>query len=97
MASVLLLSMIWDFIKNSFTNIVNTLKGIADVFLGWFGTSWNEVWTAIKDFFINIWNNISAFFTSIFTSISNFFTTIWTGIRDFFVGIWTAIYTSISE
>ena len=70
----------------SFTNILNTLKGIADVVLGWFGTSWNEVWTSIKDFFVNIWTSISTFFTGIIT-----------GIRDFFVNIWTGIYTFFSN
>lgn len=31
----------WDFVVNQFSNILNVLRGVADVFLGWFGTSWN--------------------------------------------------------
>ena len=46
---------VWDFIKNTFTNYMNVIQNVATVVLGWFGTSWNEVWTGIKDFFINLW------------------------------------------
>ena len=56
---------------------MNALKGIADVVLGWFGTSWNEVWTSIKTFFVDTWNSIASFFTGIVI-----------GIRDFFVNTW---------
>ena len=87
---------IWNFVVNTFHNIMNTLKGIADVVLGWFGTSWNEVWTSIKDFFVNTWNSISTFFTGIITGIRDFFVNIWTGIYTFFSNIFNAIYTVVS-
>ena len=54
-----------------FTNILNVLKGMADVVLGWFGTSWTEVWTNIKTFFEGIWNGIVSFFTGVWEGIKN--------------------------
>lgn len=62
---------IWNFIVNSFTNIMNVLRGVADVVLGWFGTSWNEVWTGIRDFFVNLWTGIVDFFTGLWEGIKN--------------------------
>lgn len=75
---------------NQFSNILNTLRGVADVFLGWFGTSWNVVWTSIKDFFVGIWDSIC----SAFQSVADFFTNIWNAISTFFTTIATAIYTT---
>ena len=42
---------VWDFVVNTFTNWIDTFKGLADTVLGWFGTSWNEAWSSVKDFF----------------------------------------------
>ena len=44
---------------NEIFRSAHTLKGMADVVLGWFGTSWNEVWTSIKTFFVDTWDSIA--------------------------------------
>ena len=61
--------------------------------LGWFGTSWNEVWTSIKTFFVDTWNSIASFFTGIVTGIRDFFVNTWTSISNTFTAIVTAIQT----
>ena len=48
MASRVFFTAIWDFVVNQFSNILNVLRGVADVFLGWFGTSWNKSGQASK-------------------------------------------------
>ena len=50
---------------------MNTIRGIADVVLGWFGTSWNEIWIGIKDFIVGIWTGISTFFVNLWEGIKN--------------------------
>lgn len=71
------LSEFWMFIQDQvlgmkwLSNIMNVLRGVADVVLGWFGTSWNEVWTGIRDFFVNLWTGIVDFFTGLWEGIKN--------------------------
>ena len=81
---------LWDFIVNTLSTVLDMLKNIADVFLGWFGTSWNEVWTSIKNFFVGIWDSIC----SAFQAVADFFPNIWNAISAFFTTIVTAIYTT---
>jgi phage-related protein len=66
-----------DFLRNMernqiiFSTVLNMLKSIADVFLGWFGTDWDTVWTSVKTFFVNTWNSIKTFFTNAINGIKN--------------------------
>ena len=50
---------------------LDIIRGIVDAFLGWFGTSWNEVWTSAKSFFEGIWNGISSFLSGVWETIKN--------------------------
>ena len=70
-------SSIWDGLKEYFSTIIGAVKGVADVFLGWFGTNWETVWNGVKTFFEGIWNGISSFFEGIWNGISTFCTTVW--------------------
>lgn len=54
-------SSVWDGLKEYFSTIIGAVKGVADVFLGWFGTNWETVWNGVKTFFEGIWNGISSF------------------------------------
>lgn len=62
---------IWNGITGIFTAALNLIRGIADTVLGWFGTSWNAVWTSVSTFFTNIWNGITSFFTGVWETIKN--------------------------
>lgn len=61
----------WEGIKGVLSAAVTIIQGVVDVFLGWFGTSWSEVWTNIRTFFEGIWNGIVAFFSGIWETITN--------------------------
>jgi|GEM_PF-408253 len=99
---------VWDFLTATFRNWGETLKGLADAVLGWFGTSWDEAWGAIKTFFVDTWNGIATFFSNIWTGIkttasnawngiATFFTGAWNGIKNFFMGIWNGITSFLSS
>ena len=82
--------------QDTFINILNTLKGVADAFLGLFGTDWNTVWTAIKDFFIGNWNGISGFFSGVLSGIQSAATTVWNAVRGFFTTVLTGIQNTFT-
>ena len=63
---------------------MNVIQNAANVVLGWFGTSWNEVWTGIKDFFVNLWTGIATFFSGLWEGIKNVVTTAVMFIASFF-------------
>ena len=87
---------VWQYIVATFENVTATLKGVADVVLGWFGTDWNTVWTGICDFFVGLWEGVSTFFTNIWTSITTWITTTLNNIKTTFTNIWNAIKTAVS-
>ena len=41
-------SSVWDGLKEYFSTIIGAVKGVADVFLGWFGTNWETVWNGVN-------------------------------------------------
>lgn len=43
-------SSVWDGLKEYFSTIIGAVKGVANVFLGWFGTNWETVWNGVKTF-----------------------------------------------
>lgn len=75
-------SSVWEGIKSYFSTILTAIQGVADVFLGWFGTNWETVWNTIKTFFEGIWNGISTFFTNIWNGIVTAVTTFCTAVYD---------------
>lgn len=95
---------IWNGIVSVFETLLNTLKNVADVVLGWFGTNWETVWESIKDFFVGIWNSIVSFFegvanwfTDTMNSIANFFVNIWNGIKNGVTNIVSGFVTGIQN
>lgn len=89
-------SSIWDGLKEYFSTIIGAVKGVADVFLGWFGTNWETVWNGVKTFFEGIWNGISSFFEGIWNGISTFCTTVWNGIVTNVTAFCTTVHDTIS-
>ena len=89
-------SSIWDGLKEYFSTIIGAVKGVADVFLGWFGTNWETVWYGVKTFFEGIWNGISSFFEGIWNGISTFCTTVWNGIVTNVTAFCTTVHDTIS-
>ena len=79
------LKTIWDGIWAKLTAPVNAVIEIIGGYLEMFGTSWEEVWTGIKDFFTGVWEGISSFFTDT-----------WNGIKTTFENVWNAISNTIS-
>ena len=89
-------SSVWDGLKEYFSTIIGAVKGVADVFLGWFGTNWETVWNGVKTFFEGIWNGISSFFEGIWNGISTFCTTVWNGIVTNVTAFCTTVHDTIS-
>ena len=75
---------LWNYVCETFTNTKETLLGIAETILSWFGTSWNQMWTNVGNFFKNIWNNIKTFFNNFKTNLVNGFKNFITNIITFF-------------
>ena len=73
------------------------IKGVLDVALGWIGTSWEQVWTNVKNFFTNIWNGIKDFISSTINSISTTISNVITGIKTTVNNVFSAIKTTISN
>lgn len=89
---------VWSVLTSPAKAVFNAIGG----YLEKFGTSWEGVWTAIRDFFTGIWDSITSFFSSTWNSISSTAssvwssiqktaTSVWTAIKDFFTGIWDGI------
>ena len=90
-------SSVWEGMKGIFEVALNTIKGIAEVVLSWFGTTWNEAWTAIKEFFTGLWDALVLFFTGVMDSINNTVTTVLTAISQTFTNIWNAIKETVTS
>lgn len=50
---------IWNWICEVFTTVGNSLLEIAETICNWFGTTWNETWTSVKEFFVGIWESVT--------------------------------------
>lgn len=104
-----------DGLETLFTGFLNIItapfQGMFETFEGYlekFGTTWSEVWDAIKSFFEDIWKGIVSFlssvltgmqdtFVSVFSAISEFFSSAWIGIKNTFEGVWNSIVLFFSE
>lgn len=78
-----------DGLKTLFTGFINLItapfQAIWAVFTGYleqFGTTWEQVWTGIKEFFVGLWNSIKDFFTGIWTGIVSAATEAWNTITN---------------
>ena len=83
--------------EHRFLNILNTLKGVADAFLG---TVWHGLGHGVdrpsRTFFIGIWNGISGFFSGVLTGIQSAATTVWNAVSGFFTAVLTGIQTTFT-
>ena len=90
---------VWEGVKQFFTDLWNDWISLINDFLGIFGTSIEEIWNSITEFFAGIWNSITEFFADIWNSIVEFFTNIVNWIDEnliqpivqFFVDLWDGI------
>ena len=56
-----------------------------------FGTTWSEVWQAVKDFFIDVGEKISETVSNIYNGIKDFISGVENGFLEFHTNLWTAI------
>ena len=89
-------SSVWEGIKSYFSTILTAIQGVADVFLGWFGTNWETVWNTIKTFFEGVWNGIVTFFTNIWNGIVTAVTTFCTAVYDTISTIFNTVKDVVS-
>lgn len=99
---------VWNFIKQSLIDNMNTIKAIGDTVLSWFGATWESVWTGVSNFFTTIWNGIKSFFEGVVNGIKTTASTVWNAIKTttmtvfnaiatFFKTVWDGIRTTISS
>lgn len=74
--------------------VLDTIKGVVDVFLGWFGTNTEEVAEAISGIWKGLWEFISTTVTNIRDWITNAWNTAWTNVTTAVEGIKTKITTT---
>lgn len=82
---------------NIFKTGIEALKKATDVFLSWFGTSWTELWTSVKDLFSTVWNAIKTKVTNVIDAIKTTVSTVFTTIKDTIGDILDKIKTAISN
>ena len=49
----------WKWVCDVFEDAKETILEIAETICNWFGTTWDETWTSIKEFFSDLWEDIS--------------------------------------
>ena len=81
-----------ELILAPFKAIFVAFEGILQMF----GTSWEEVWNGIADFFKNLWTGIKDFFVGLWNGIAGFFTGIWEGLKNTVVTVGSAIGDAVS-
>lgn len=87
---------VWDYIKSSMQNALNTLKGVANAFLGWFGTSWDQIWNGVKTATVNAWNGIKSAASTAVNAVKSAVTSAWNAIKSATTSTWNAIKSAIS-
>ena len=87
---------VWDFIKATLKNVMNTFCRIFGTSLDEVKTFWVDVWTSIKNFVTTVWTGIKNFFVGIWTSIYNSVSEKVNLIKTIITAVWNAIYTAIS-
>ena len=85
------LKTMWTGIWEKFTAPVNAVISVISGYLEKFGTSWEQVWTGIKNFFVTVWEGINSFFSSTWNSIKSTFETVWNAIADTVSTVWEKI------
>ena len=89
---------VWDGVSGVFSNALTGILDIANVVLGWFGTSWQEGWEAIKggvsgfvsgitSCFSDLWNSVKGIGAMISSNMSQTWDTIKAAVSNKVQGI----------
>lgn len=92
-----------DGLKTLFTGFINFItapfQGMIQAFVSYlemFGTTWNNVWTGITEFFVSIWNGIKDFFSLLWETMKEIFTSAWNAMKEFFAPLWESLVNIVS-
>ena len=88
---------IWNNIKTSVTNTVNSIKTTIITVWNNIKASVVSIITSIKTTILSVWNAIKSAITTVVTAIKNTVNNVWTSIKNTAASIWTAIKTVISS
>ncbi len=94
------MSKVWDWLCEKWSAVVNWVVE----YLQFCAQKWSEIFTNIKNFFVNIWNNITSFFKNIINGIKdflvaflNFYIEKWKFTFNFIFNFFSTIWNSISS
>lgn len=83
---------VWGLLSAPVKAVINVIGG----YLEKFGTSWEEIWTGIKDFFVGVWEGIKTFFTNAWNGIKTTFENVWNAIANTVSTVWETIKNVVS-
>ena len=90
-------------VADVFTGVIDTIRGVWNIFAGIFTGDWGRVWNGVKQLFSGVCNTIKGLFNVVMNvgilgvagkalkGVKALWTTIWTGIKTFATGIWNAL------
>lgn len=79
-------STLWNGMVDTVLNWGETIYNVTNEILSMFGTSWEQLWTNVVNWFKEVWNDVQSFFVDT-----------WNNILDFFNGIVTNIVEGVSN
>jgi hypothetical protein len=95
---------ILTFFGETFDNILDVIRGVADFISGVFSGDWSKAWDGIKTIFGGVWDLlVNIVRTSvdiwmvIFDALGGFFKGLWEGIVSFFTGVWDTITSAVQS
>lgn len=83
------MSAVWDWLCEKWSAVVNWVVK----YLQFCAQKWSEIFTNIKNFFVNIWNNITSFFQTTLNNIKTFLI----NALNFYINKWKEIFTAIGN
>lgn len=93
---------IWEGIGNAVSAVIETITGIIETFLGWFGIEWD--FTAVQEAWETTWGAIGSFFQTIIDTITGIvqafialFTGDWDGFTSAVSETWSNVWNGISS
>jgi len=92
-AILLFFKVTFEFIKETFSNVLQIILGLFKIFAGIFTGDWKKVWEGVKDVFGGIFKQIFI----VFRVFGEFITNKFNSIRDTIFGIMSAIGSKIKE
>lgn len=93
---------IWDGIGEAVSAVIDTITGIVEEFLSWFGIEWD--FTAVQEAWETTWGAIGSFFQTIIDTITgivqafiSLFTGDWDGFTSAISETWSNVWNGISS